>query len=128
VVALRYPYLGAQGIYRQCGPPGLHQRLVLQFVVVVARSGQLHQLAPPSNGLDKGAIFGNELSFLSVCVRLFFKAFLETPSLERVPPARGSSSQTLEPSSILGLDIRKIKGLIMILDQVVFSYYRFSFT
>ena len=46
--------------------------------IIISSSWELHQLAPPLNAFDKGAILGNEASLFSACLRLFRKAFLGT--------------------------------------------------
>src|SRR5208337_1096919 len=56
------------------------QTLIGRFILplmIKASSGQIHEFAPPLNALDKGAIFGNELSLFSVRLRLFLTALFK---------------------------------------------------
>jgi hypothetical protein len=67
--------------------------------MVKASPGQIHEFAPPLNAFDKGAIFGNELSFLSVRLRLFLTALFKNSFSRVTLPSRHSSSRTLAASS-----------------------------
>jgi hypothetical protein len=69
------------------------------LLVIKTSAGQVHEFAPPLNALDKGAIFGNELSFFSVRFRLFLMAFFKNSFSRVTLPSKHSNSRTLAASS-----------------------------
>jgi len=68
-------------------------------LMVKASPGQIHQCTSPLNAFDKGAVFGNELSFFSVRLRLFLTALFKNSFSRVTLPSRRSSSRTLAASS-----------------------------